>query len=85
MDAEGNFQRFGTLQDRPEGSVIQVAAPGVAVDPSSLEAMFMNHAFQLIGSDPGGSGWQGGESGETFRITPHRSREIIVRFAGERN
>jgi hypothetical protein len=45
MYVEWNLERFGTLQDRPKEFIIQIAASCVAVDISSFEAMFINHAL----------------------------------------
>src|SRR5947209_19039952 len=51
MEVERDLERLGTLQDRPEELVIQVAAPRVAIDHCPLEAMFTDRALQFIGGD----------------------------------
>jgi hypothetical protein len=45
MEVERDLERFGTLQDRPEELIVQVAAPGVAIDQRSLEAVFTDRAL----------------------------------------
>src|SRR5215207_1475327 len=84
MEVDRDPERFGTLQDRPEEGVVQIAAPGVAVDQCSLEAVFTDHALELVGGGVRSHGRQRGEPREAARMAPHRLRQAVVRIAGER-
>jgi len=83
MEVERNLECFGTFQDRPEELVVKVAAPDVAVDHCSLEAVFADHAVQLVGSSFRGHGRQSGEPRETARVASHRVCKDVVCFVGE--
>ena len=51
MDLEWNLEFLCTFQDWPKESIVQIPTPGMPVDVSSFETMFINHALKLIGSD----------------------------------
>ena len=47
MEGERDLEGFRALKDRPEEPVVEVAAPDVAVDTCSFEAVFTDRAFQF--------------------------------------
>ena len=84
MQIDRDVERFGTLQDRPEELVVQIAAARVAVDQRALEALLPDPAIQLFGRLVRRRGRQGRKGGEPRRIFLHRLCEEIVRFDGDR-
>src|SRR5829696_5583901 len=84
VKVEWNPELLRTLQDRPEEHVVQVAAPRVAVDHRTLEAVLAHRALQLVCGGLRGRGLQRGEPGETAQMASYRLRQAVVRLAGER-
>ena len=39
MEVDGDVQRLGAFEDRPEEFVVEIASPAVAVDERSFEAV----------------------------------------------
>src|SRR6266480_884925 len=78
MQIERDLECFGTLQDRPEDLVVQVATPDMAVDQCTLEAVFTDHVLQFVGGGIWSHGRQRGEPGETAWMTPYCHRELVV-------
>jgi hypothetical protein len=85
MEIDRDIERFGTLQDRPEELIVQIAGPRVAIDERALEALLPDPAIQFIGRLLGGRSRQAGKACKTFWIFLHRVGEEIVRLAGDRN
>ena len=83
MEVERNLQRLGTLEDRPEEVVVEVAAANVTADLPALEPVVPDGALQLVGG--GFWRWRGerGESGEARRMALDGGPELIVGVAGD--
>ena len=82
MEVNRYLECFGAFQNRPEELVVEVAALGMAADHCPLEAVFTDHALQLVGGSVRSRGRQVGESGKTARVAPHRVRDDVVYIAG---
>ena len=80
-----HLERFGPLEDGPEELVVEVAAPGVAIDHGALEAVFADRTLQLIGRRFRRRGRQRGEGGEPVWMASHRVGEAVVGLTGERH
>jgi hypothetical protein len=78
VEVDRDPQSLRALQDRPEKTVVQVAAPGMPVDQRTHETVFPYRTLQLIR----GGFWcrrrERREPGQATGVTPHRRRKYVV-------
>src|SRR5436190_6342817 len=84
VQIDWDAERFGTLQNRREELVIQIAAARVAIDQRALEPLLPDPAVELFGRFVWRGDRQCCEGGEPRRIFLHRLCEEIVRFDSDR-
>jgi len=83
VKVDGDVQRLGVFQDRPEELVVEVAPPAVAVDERSLETVLADHPLQFVGGLVGRCGRERGEPRQVCRVLLDGIVEEVVRLAGE--
>ena len=83
MEINRGIECLGTLEDRPEKFVIEIAAPNVTIDERPLETVITDRSLHFGGSGIGVRGRQCGKSAETSRMAAHGFPKDIIRFARE--
>lgn len=85
MEIDGNLERRGSLENRREEEVVEIAAPGVAVDDGALEGVISSAALKFLGGAVRTGGGHHGESAKATRIFSNGVGEEIVGLASEGN
>ena len=68
MEVNRNIEGFGAFQNWPEKLVIKIAAPNVAIDGGSSEAVTLDRSLQFLGGFVWSRGRQCRKSGKAARV-----------------
>src|SRR5262245_44599571 len=82
MNVDGDAERFGRLEDRPELRIVEQLAPRVRVDHRALQPELLDRALELLRRGGGILRRHRRERGEAFRMSAYDLRHLVVAGSG---